>query len=310
MNAVKVGQEWVYRLRDDSPSEHVRILAIRKQKQSFRADVEFLDGAKCGAREDVPGRRLRSLWSDAENYNRLMSNWERLRDCELTSPEAGASEEVFIALIPRDIAEMEWSPVDGMTVIHRRDALAELMTEPLSFVEERCSSFDHEGKTMLSPRGTLLIAELACRKNPMPILDAVMNEEKAARHYSKHGRTTKGLRGQEDEVRTADQEHDSYKRWVRPRHEVLRQWCGHRAATLQERLIAAESEVQRLDELLTTALNHLDAAGDESGAKWITRAHVEDRITPQNIRPVVERPLAWWDVPQGPPDRRFRRRWW
>lgn len=40
---------------------------------------------------------------------------------------------------------------------------------------------------MLSPTGTLLIAEAACRANPAPILDKIMEEEAESRHKCKHG---------------------------------------------------------------------------------------------------------------------------
>jgi hypothetical protein len=54
-----VGDEQIYRLRDDAPSDRVRILAIHPGKQRHRYDVEFLDGEKAGRQENVSGHRLR-----------------------------------------------------------------------------------------------------------------------------------------------------------------------------------------------------------------------------------------------------------
>lgn len=308
---MEVGEEWVYRKRDQDPSERVRILAVEQKRQSFRADVEFLDGAQAGTKENVPGRRLKAPWSSVAAYDQRMADWERLRECTLTRTEDIAAIVALERLIPCEVAEHHYGPVEGMTVVADREALEELLAEPLDFVLDRCQWLvDEDDDIVVSPRGTLLIAELACRKNPMPILEEVMEEEKKARHYSKHGRTEPGRRGEEDKVHSAEEEHAWYLHWKRPYHELLRQWCGHRAITLQERLLAAEGEVQRLDELLTRALDRLEAVGDKDHAKMFTRAHVEDRITPDNIRPIVERPLAWWDVPQPPERRQFRRRWW
>ncbi len=306
-----VGNEWVYRKRDEDPSERVRILAIEQKRQGFRADVEFLDGAKAGETENVPGRRLKAPWSEVEVYDQRMAAWERLQECALTPEEDFAAIVALERLIPSDVAEHHYGPVEGMTVVYKRDALEELMMEPLAYVLERCESLiDGDGTLVVSPRGTLLIAELVCRKNPMPILDEVIEEEKKARHYSKKGRTEPGRRGEKEKFHTAESEHAWYMHWTRPRHEILRQWCGYRAITIQERLMAAEAEVRRLDVLLQDALDHLERAGDETGAQWMTRSHVEDRITPDNIRPVVERPLGWWDCPPPPQSRQFRRRWW
>jgi hypothetical protein len=40
---------------------------------------------------------------------------------------------------------------------------------------------------VLSPTGTVLLAEAACRANPMPILDRVIEAETEARHKCKRG---------------------------------------------------------------------------------------------------------------------------
>ncbi|WP_139812278.1 hypothetical protein [Prescottella equi] len=307
---MEIDEEWAYRKRDQDPSERVRILAIEKKRQGFRADVEFLDGERVGVRENVPGRRLKALWSDVAAYDHQMAEWERLREITLTPVEDYAVIVALESLIPPGIAEHHYGPVEAMTVVTDREALEGLLAEPLDFVLGRCEWLvDDDGATVVSPRGTLLIAELACRKNPMPILDNVIEEEKKARHYSKHGRTEPGRGGEDERRYSAEEEHEWYLQWTRPRHEILRQWCGHRPVVLQERLIAAEAEVQRLDELLTRVLDCLESTGD-SNARVFTREHVEDRVTPENIRPVVERPLGWWDVPAPPERRHFRRRWW
>lgn len=84
---MKVGDEWVYRPRDQDPSERVRILSIEQKKQSFRADVEFLDGDRAGTLENVPGRRLKAPWNDVANDGLMAAAWERLDEYILTDAE-------------------------------------------------------------------------------------------------------------------------------------------------------------------------------------------------------------------------------
>jgi hypothetical protein len=53
-----VGDEWVYRLRDDAMSERVRILAVTPKKNSARLELAFVDDPG-GRVENVPGSRCR-----------------------------------------------------------------------------------------------------------------------------------------------------------------------------------------------------------------------------------------------------------
>ena len=71
-------------------------------------------------------------------------------------------------------------------------------------------------------------------------------------------------------------------------HEIRRAWCGHRAVTLQERLAAAEAEVRRLDELLSRVLDELKTHNHSFVADVIEREHVEERITHEKLRLVVD----------------------
>ncbi len=302
------GDEWVYRVRDDAPSERVRIVEIHRRKQSFRVDIEFIDGEKAGQRENVPGKRLRAPWVSVQQYDQLMSDWARLRACTITDAEDGAIETVFRLLIPTETAVLEWDPVDRATTVTDPAALEKLIGRPIDNVRAECESFELDGTCVLSPLGSLRISEWACQVNPMRVLDWVLEEEKEARHRSKYGHTDRGRGGAEDSVVSAEQDHSFYLGYQRPEHELLRQWCGHRAITLQERLLAAEAEVHRLDILLASVIKHLKAGGDTPFAESVLREHVDDQITPTNIRPVVERPLSWWDVPP-PPQPRFRGRW-
>jgi hypothetical protein len=78
--------------------------------------------------------------------------------------------------------------------------------------------------------------------------------------------------------------------------------------TFVERLNAAEAEVRRLDILIATLVDAL-RNHDKLNADIYERDHNENRISPETIRPVVDRPLAPWEIPiREVPTRRGR--WW
>lgn len=301
-----VGGEWVYRLRDDSVSERVRVLAVTPKKNSARLEVAFV-GDPDGRVENVPGTRLRVPWSQVEAYDALMANWSRLDSVNLDDVEAGCASQVFEILIPEDIAAIGWSPVQNATSIHAAVKLEEIIRVPTADIVGCVESFDLDGVTMVSPAGTVLIAEAACRANPGPILDKVMEEEAEARHKCKHGSERTNAFTREKEPTSPEWEYYLYRRFYRPGHELLRQWCGHRSVTSHERLQAAEAENQRLDVLVADLVKALERAGDKITATVYAEEHERDRITPYTVRPIVDRPLH----PSEMPVREVPvRRWW
>jgi hypothetical protein len=210
-----VGDEWVYRLRDACASERVRILAVTPKKNSARVDVVFVDDPQ-NRIETVPGSRLRAPWSQVEAYDALMANWSRLDAAELDDVERGCAGLVYDLLIPDDVAAIEWSPVQYATSIQARARLEEIIRVPVADVLACAESFDLDGVTMISPTGTLLVAEAACRANPAPILDKVLEEETEARHKCKHGSERANPVTREREPTSPEWEYYCYRRFDRP----------------------------------------------------------------------------------------------
>ncbi len=305
---VQVGDEQIYRLRDFASSQRVRVVSIEVMKKSAKYEIEFLDGDSAGKREKVPGKRLRGPWSGVREYDEAMATWERFAAFELSDPEEAAVETVFSELIPEAVARWEWSePVRRVTTISDAAGLEPLIGIPASDLIAQVDSFASGEDTVVSPEGTLMIAEYACRVNPMPILNGVIEEECKCREKTKRGEAYTSHDGQQ---RTSDPEWEY--RWYlehdRPRHELLRGWCGHRAVTTQERLAAAEAEVQRLDVLIARLVDQMKGHDHSMFAEVIERVHEEERITAANYRPVVDRPLKPSEIPV-----RYEcapRRWW
>lgn len=287
-----VGDELIYRLRDFSSSERVRIVGIDNRKKTPRYDIEFLDGEKKGTLENIPGGRLRGPWDTVREYDERMAHWARFSEQEVDGDEQDAVERVFALLISREAATLDWGRSMWTTRIVDAEALAAHIGIPVSEVLEGVDWFADGDETVVSPEGTLRLAEYACRVNPMPVLDAVIEEEKGCRDHSK--RDASGRRGGNY---SPEWEYDFYLKHIRPVHELLRAWCGHRAVTLQERLTAAESEVRRLDGLLARVLGELKRHNNSIVAEVIEQERVEGRITPEKARPIVDRPLKPSEIP-------------
>lgn len=294
---IAIGDEQIYRLRDYDHSERVRLVEIDSRKKTPRYVVEFLEGEKQGQRENVPLRRLRGDWAEVAAYDDLMANWQRLEESWMEERESDAADVVFERLIDSEIATGVWTPVRGATKILNADGLAPLLGIRVEELLAQVDWFVLDGETIISPAGTMLLAQYACQVNPMPVLDWVVEEEKEYRHYAKHCRASKSFEG-EEYTTSPEWEYKMYLEYGKPLHEILRAWCGYRAVTFQERLEAAEAEVRRVDELITRLFEQLKSRGEHSASvDVVARAYEEERITPHNYRPVVDRPLKPNEIP-------------
>lgn len=297
------GDEWVYRLRDSAPSERVRILEMRRKGHWVRATVEFLGDN--GRTEDVPGARLRAPWAEVAEFNELMADWARIDREEITETESYAADMVMRMLVPRDVATPEWSPVRYALAVYQSASLENLMGSALGAIQENVEWFQHGGVTMLSPEGMVQVAAALCRANAPGVLADVLEDEERIRIECATGYTGKMRKG-EPVFTEPDWSWESYLEIDRPIHELLRQWCGHRAVSAQERLEASEQEVHRLDRLLDRALQNLETRAPAHIAKALRHEHTRERITPTSVRPVV--------APKAEPEVHFvptrRGRWW
>lgn len=294
---MNVGEEWIYRKSDYSASERVRILGIHPTKQKPRVDVEFRDGPKQGVVELVPSIRLRDEWSNVEKYDAAQADWLSIEGFQMSDTEESALYTVFRELIPDSVAELVWNPVQRSTCIHDQRELERLVGMSLNRLTDQVVHFTNSGNTILSPEGSMIIAEASCRSNPEPILDWVVSEELKQQKLVTDGEDFTSLLDGEEYHFSPQQKYRHYLKHYRPVHELLRQWCGHRAVTAQERVDAAEAEVGRLNDIVSEAIAEFERGGDQPYADQVRRDFHENRISSWNVRPIVDRPLSIDEMP-------------
>lgn len=301
-----VGQEWAFRLRDSAPSERVRVIAIREGKRSSRVDLEFLDHPDAPPVEDLPAGRLRVPWSEVVAFDERMAAWDRLADEDITEVESDALDLPF-QLIPPEVATEEWKPVRYATAVYDSAAFTLLTGLELAAVETLVATYEHDGVTYLSPTDSVLVAQSLCRLHSETVLSQVETEERDFRRRCMSDWLPSSIRaGLRDS--SPEREWETYLRYYRPVHELLRQWCGHRAVTVHERLLAAENEVVRLDGLIARMLDHLRDRGPNDHAIEVYEREVsQEQITPHNVRATASEPIPFDQVPVRVEYR--RRRW-
>jgi len=300
------GEFWVYRLRDASPSERVLIKAVDCAKSKPKFVVTFDDGR----RETVPGNRIRVPWAEVDAYDRLQEAWARIRgEDSLDDVEHDCINQVFDLLVPTEVAELGWRPVNDTTNVNDPETFSAMLGLNIGKYSERYSSVDIDGALVLSPLASAAIAERLCGTNPTPILDVVFKEEEKSWLKCKYGSQQKPILDIDDGWRSPEEEYDWYLKYDRPRYELLRQWCGHRAITSHERLKAAEAETHRLELLLEETFKRLEPHMPQLEVDQLRRNNNKERITSYNVRPRPDRPLSPSEIPERIVYR-TRRQWW
>lgn len=302
-----VGEEWIYRVRDYAASERIKILTITPTKQKPRVEVEFLDGEKSGIVEVVPSIRLRGEWNCVAEYDAMQANWSSIQGFVMSETEDTALYTVFRELLPESVAELIWSPVQRATTVHDQEAMERIAGMSLTALKERVVWFVEGTHCVLAPEGSMILAEAACRSNPAAILDWVVAEELEQQKLVTEGEDVTSLLDGEEYHYSPQQKYRHYLERYRPVHELLRQWCGHQGVSAQERVDAAETEVGRLNDLVSNAIAEFKRRGDQGYADQLRREFHEDRITPWNVRPIVDRPLSIDEMPIRYVDR--KRNW-
>lgn len=289
------GATVIYRYRDYDKSDCVRVLRRDNSKKSPRYDVQFLTGANSTNVENVPGRRLRGYWHDVEAYDTLMANWERIDNYTLTEIEKHAIETVFSLLIPKDVADWHWSPVRFALQISESDGLKPIIGMEIPDLLAQAEHFEMGTEIRGSPELTLLVAEYGCRVAPSVVLEWVANDEAEYAEACKRGKASTDTDGNPDRT-SPEWEHRMYLEYGRPHHELLRSWCGHRAASMQDRLNALEHQNRELDELVISLLKELKRL-DTSKLTLLSYSQHYATTKKLKSRPQIDRPLEPHEIP-------------
>lgn len=300
------GDSLIYREREAAPSEPVRFLQRKEAKKPPRIEVEFMRGDRAGTRASVPGNRIYGPWSGVEAFDAYMAGLERLRaDDETTETESGAVEDAYLLLLPRDVAGTLWNPVHHATRIHQRARLEELVATDLDALLQPFATMEQEGDLLVSPNASSAVAEALCRAHPAQVAEWVLEDEERRRAWTKRGKPA-GVDGSRNGT-SPEWEWLMYRQTYRPIYELLRSWCGHRAVTAHEQRVTAEAEVQRLKVLCAELIDSLREFRPHWPDAFDERLR-RDRIKPETIRPLVERPLDPSEV-QVRVEYRAGRRW-
>jgi len=171
------------------------------------------------------------------------------------------------------------------------DALGGALGIPVAEVLENVDWYSDGDEKVVSPEGTMRIARIRLPHEPDARVGCGRRGRKAAARVQ-HPRPPRGHLRQPADAVLLEWEYANYLKEGRPIHDLLRAWYRQRAVTLQERLAAAEAEVHRMDGLLVRGLDELKTHDHSIVADNIERAHIDERITPENVRSVTEHPFG------------------
>jgi hypothetical protein len=225
-----------------------------------------------------------------ETFDKYMAGLERLwADDDTTDLETSAVDDVYRLLLLKDVGEMAWKPGHHATRIHDRSGLQELITADLVNLLAPFEQLEDDGDLLVSPNASSAIAEALCRGHPAQIVNWVLEEEEEHRRsWTKRGKPA-GVDGEKRST-SAEWEWLMNGETYRPIYELLRSWAGHRAVTAHERRVAAEAELHRLEVFAEELIDALRKFRPHWSDTFEERMR-QDRIGPETIRPLVERPL-------------------
>lgn len=310
---MEIGEEWIYRKQEWSESERVVIRSVNEDKRK-RIDVEFMDGEKAGHIESAPQGRLKAPWSTVSDYDWMQEKWRSIYSEALSLDDSIKFLTVFELVVPPQVATMEWSPIRDSVAIHDVSRVESTFGKTIEEIASLVASFRHGTSVYLAPTAVPLLAKLATARNPLPVLEWVMEDEARCRVESKRGRAYKssGLEGEGGEF-SAQQCHEEYLQSTRYIHEELRGWCGEEPITLLERSLVADMEAQRLTLMVVSLIDAVRELGRPAWADHYEGQLRDDVVTRAIVRPLVERPLSGFDLPDVPEQKQnkyWRRSYW
>lgn len=276
----QVGEIWAWR-SGNGPIVGVAVLQWGLRRATPRTavvKVRFPDQQLCSEGWVQPSRLL-SRWDELSAYQALQAQWDRV---SASNPSTDSIEEhaayvVFGQLIPARVAEVGSEPGRGpLLYVHDSKRLAEL-TGLQEGVWAGCpNGFQMPGGPFIAPwTVTLLVAQEAAKRDPMPVMDLVAIWEEDAREEATNGRWTvppDGIPTLARDPRDAEEDDLSWP-GGRPMREALRRWCdSDQAVPRGDLLSAARSDLVRIRKAAWQAVTAMTAAGLAGPAETLINA--------------------------------------
>lgn len=223
-----------------------------------------------GRQDWVPPARLKTLWSDIEEFAAHEARWRAVAQASPVPEQVQyAMSTVFDRLIDESVAELEYR-LAGVASIHDVDRLAALLELPADTLRAEPTSFMEDGRLVVPAATTELIARTAARADPEPVMRHVLQEEDEMARCVIHGKTYPARR-QSPEWHISAERYAEIRTepYYEPCWKVLREWCGVEAVEQADELRALRQEVARIGQLTLRAVAVLRAAGRRAEAEQI-----------------------------------------
>ncbi|WP_312977251.1 hypothetical protein [Corynebacterium sp.] len=289
---VKIGQYWAYRESDKyiCESHKVHIKGIEPfGKKSQRYVIEFRDGRT----RKVPRNRLKAPWEESRNIDEDLNLHINLKNQGGDEVENSIATSIIEEFMPLEVIDIH---VDDTCIIFDPAALEEILEIRLEELLEGIITRSLPNGLEISPLGAAKISQRYALLHPEKLLSSVAREEKEYKYKLK----------EHQGILSARSEWQFYLSYVRPRHELIREWCGHKATFAHERLAAAEAEVVRLRNFALRLIDTIEEHRETVGKQYREELY-SDEITPYNIRETPDRPLEPHEIPERV---EYRRAWW
>jgi hypothetical protein len=256
------GDVWTYQEMDGARVTPVRVVRLGV-KSPPRVQVKFLEDEYKGDVDWVPVGRLKVSWDERGLYLAEEDRWSLINGrARPPALERDAAWEVFRLTVDSDIADLFYNGARGVLEIHQMNDLIEVSGMARSVITSSESTFSADGVTYVPWAMTKLIARTLANAHPGPILRVLAEEEvreRRAAFETAYGTT--GYSSREEVEARAIEAFRKMMEYHRPRHELLRWWCGVEAVDMHAELEALRTSWAHLAALCVVAVDELASKG-------------------------------------------------
>lgn len=264
---MEVGEDWAYRAKQRDRVTQVKVLRIGTNRPP-RVFVKFVADEFEGREEWVPPARLKTLWSEVDDWLANEARWTALHDAswrDSDDAELLAAELIIDGRSSLGCVSIGGTSDNGILYIQDVDALSERLGLDGTELTSDPLCIRSDDGTWACPFSVMLtVAKRAAQVLTDEILAEIEKEERRAQQRAIHGEYQPSRRGDGYYFRPeVCAEVDV--RYV-PAWRLMREWCGQDAVERHTELIALRDEVFRLGKLVEQAVTAL-AKHDKATAR-------------------------------------------